>query len=117
MWNSQSSAALAVVLLAALFSVALAIEYAQPGSAATHTSPVETHHSLDRPFDAHSVYWKFGGSSVFTNKAVRLTPATQDRRGWLWNDFPFEKDEWEINFQMQIGSSLINLLCRLDFVF
>lgn len=101
---AQSSSTLVVVLVAVLLcGVALAIEYAQPGSAATHTLPIETHHSLDTPFDAHSVYWKYGGATVFTNRAVRLTPASQDRRGWLWNDFPFEKNEFEISFQMKIG--------------
>jgi hypothetical protein len=50
------------------------------------------------------VYWKFGGASVLTNRAIRLTPATQDRRGWLWNDFQLEHDDWEVEFTMKVGT-------------
>ncbi len=67
--------ALACVLATA--AAAPSPTYAQPGSAASHTSPIETHHSLNRPFDSHSVYWRYGGATVFTQKAIRLTPATQ----------------------------------------
>eukprot|EP00455_Lapot_gusevi_P012269 TRINITY_DN1577_c0_g1_i2.p1 TRINITY_DN1577_c0_g1~~TRINITY_DN1577_c0_g1_i2.p1 ORF type:complete len:437 (-),score=179.18 TRINITY_DN1577_c0_g1_i2:338-1648(-) len=75
-----------------------------PGSPETHHLPVETHHSISHPFDAHAVYWKYGGATVVTNKFIRLTPATQDRRGWLWNDFPVESQEFEVEMLLKITS-------------
>lgn len=48
----------------------------------------ETQHSLHTPIDHSQVYWNFGGSSVMTKKYVRLTPATQGRKGWIWNEYP-----------------------------
>jgi hypothetical protein len=62
------------------------------------------------------VYWKYGGATVFTNKAIRLTPATQDRQGWLWNDFPLENADWEIAFSIKPGlDSLFPALQLIEF--
>lgn len=74
-----------------------------PGSAATHHRPLESHHSLAKPFDSSSVYWQFGGSTVLTDKYVRLTPATQSRSGWLWNDYPLTSQDWEIELEFKCG--------------
>jgi len=65
---------------------------------------IEVHHSLHRPLDQSQVYWNFGGSTVLTKNAIRLTPAAQNRRGWLWNDYPLESNNWEIEFQADISS-------------
>jgi hypothetical protein len=48
--------------------------------------PVESHHSLHAPLDKSQVYWNYGGSTVVSKNLIRLTPSTQDRRGWLWFD-------------------------------
>ncbi len=48
------------------------------------------------------VYWNFGGSTVSTRRCIRLTPATQDRRGWLWNEYPLEADNWEVEFKAEV---------------
>jgi hypothetical protein len=50
--------------------------------------PVEAHHSLHPPLDHSQVYWIIGGSTVMTKKYLRLTPATQGRQGWVWNEYP-----------------------------
>lgn len=50
------------------------------------------------------MYWKYGGSTVITKHGVRLTPFTQGRRGWLWNDASLDSDEWEIEVKMRVSS-------------
>ncbi|CEP01500.1 hypothetical protein PBRA_002106 [Plasmodiophora brassicae] len=92
---------LRLVLIGALTSVVLG---ALPGSPETHRRPIETHHSLHHPFDQSSVYWKYGGSTVMTTKAIRLTPATQSRTGWLWNDYPVESANWEVEIGLRVFS-------------
>ena len=34
---------------------------------------------------------------------MRLTPATQDRRGWIWNNAAVGEENWEVEFQVQVG--------------
>lgn len=51
------------------------------------------------------MYWTYGGSTVVTDKFVRLTQDTQDRQGWLWNDYPLESDFWEVQFEIEIFST------------
>lgn len=82
-----------VCALAAVLGV---VSGAMPGSPETHRKPMEAHHSLHHPFDATSVYWKYGGSTVMRRKAARIVPATQSRTGWLWNDYPLESADWEV---------------------
>lgn len=65
---------------------------------------VESHHSLRPPLDSSQVYWNFGGSTVLTKNFIRLTPSTQDRRGWLWNEYPLEADSWEVEFKFEVFS-------------
>src|SRR5271168_4579264 len=62
----------------------------------TSSAAVETHHSLHKPLDKTQIYWNYGGSTVLTSNSIRLTPATQDRRGWLWNEYPLEAKWFEI---------------------
>lgn len=109
----SSSLARLTIVLALVFTILSYTSYASivtgsatnlPGSQPTHHRPIESHHSLSNPFDAHTVYWKFGGSSVMTKKYVRLTPATQDRRGWLWNDFPIDAEEFEVELTAKVSS-------------
>ena len=66
--------------------------------------PHEAHHSLHAPLDKTAVYWNYGGSTVLTNALIRLTPATQDRRGWLWNEYPLESANWEVEWVVEVAS-------------
>lgn len=65
----------------------------------------EAHHSMKPPLDRTQVYWNFGGSTVVTRKLIRLTPDTQDRRGWLWNEYPIESENWEMEFHFEAYSN------------
>lgn len=65
---------------------------------------VESHHSLHAPLDKSQVYWNFGGATVMTKTLIRLTPSTQDRRGWLWNEYPLESTNWEVEFSTEVFS-------------
>jgi hypothetical protein len=64
----------------------------------------EAHHSLRAPLDKSLVYWNFGGSTVLTKHLIRLTPSTQDRRGWLWNEYPLESANWEVEVKLEVFS-------------
>ena len=66
--------------------------------------PIEQHHSLHTPLDKTQVYWNYGGSTVLTNTLIRLTPSTLDRRGWLWNEYPIESPNWEVEWVMEVHS-------------
>ena len=78
---------------------------ATPDAHVPSAQTVELHHSLHRPMDSTSaVYWNFGGSTVLTRRQVCLTPATSNRRGYLWNDYGIESDNWEIEFEVDVFS-------------
>lgn len=64
----------------------------------------EAHHSLRPPLEKTQVYWNFGGATVVSRQLVRLTPDTQDRRGWLWNEYPLESENWEMEFKFEVYS-------------
>ena len=66
--------------------------------------PHEAHHSLHAPLDKTAVYWNYGGSTVLTQSLIRLTPAVQDRRGWLWNEYPLESANWEVEWVVEVAS-------------
>ncbi len=68
----------------------------------------EVHHSLRPPLDGAQVYWNYGGSTVLTKHIIRLTPATQDRRGWLWNEYPLESINWEVEFKVRVTHTHTN---------
>eukprot|EP00808_Paulinella_micropora_P005249 g4768.t1 len=65
---------------------------------------VESHHSIHRPIDKSQAYWTWGGSAVATKDFLRLTPAVQARRGWLWNQYPIESDDFEVEFKVKVES-------------
>jgi len=67
--------------------------------------PPEPHHSLHPPMDAAQSYFTFGGSTVATKKFMRLTPSTQDRRGFVWNEYPIESDDFEVEVKLEIFSN------------
>ena len=98
-------------ILACLFNVPYVSSQAAISTrTAMETSPVsvdhdiEQHHSLHAPLDKTQVYWNYGGSTVLTNSLIRLTPSTQDRRGWLWNEYPLESANWEVEWSMEVHS-------------
>ena len=70
----------------------------------TSSAAIETHHSLHKPLDKTQIYWNYGGSTVLTRNSIRLTPATQDRRGWLWNEYPLESKWFEIAVKLDVNS-------------
>lgn len=39
-----------------------------------------------------------------TKNFVRLTPATQSKKGWLWNDYPMESNWWEVELKFLVHS-------------
>jgi mannose-binding lectin 2 len=53
--------------------------------------------------------WEFGGNSVVTDEAVRLTPDRQNKRGNLWNKVPCKMENWELTVEFSVtgqGQSL-----------
>lgn len=73
---------------------------ATPDAHVPSARAVELHHSLEPPMDQSLVYWNFGGSSVMTRNKIRLTPAGQNRRGYLYNEYPVESSSWEVEFEV-----------------
>jgi len=65
----------------------------------------EPHHSLHAPMDTSQSYFTFGGSTVATKKYMRLTPSTQDRKGFVWNEYPMESDDFEVEVKLEIFST------------
>lgn len=41
---------------------------------------------------------------MFARNKIRVTPAATDRRGWIWNDYGVESDDFEIEIKFQVGS-------------
>jgi hypothetical protein len=62
-------------------------------------------HSSSASSTALQVYWNYGGSTVLTKHFIRLTPSTQDMKGWLWNEYPIESDNWEVR-QIGVGTPM-----------
>jgi len=94
------------LLLLFLFGVfeIISSKTVQPGSAASHHLDIESHHSLNRPFDVSLPYWKYGGDTVCTESFIRLTPNIQSRRGWIFNEFELQKNDWEIELHFGVKS-------------
>lgn len=100
-------------IVAALFALLVIVSAVTLVSAAkgwpdvdvTYSKPVEQHHSIHPPLDDSQVYWKFGGATVMAQRRVALTPASQQQRGWLLNDYPMETANWEVEFRMDARSS------------
>jgi len=66
--------------------------------------PIEPHHSMHAPMDQSRVYWFWGGSTVIAKRQIRLTPDTADRAGFIWNDYPLEAPNWEVEFEFKCYS-------------
>ena len=87
--SGTRSGTLAAMEFRALFFAALfATVYS---SSHDPTGYVYHDHSITKPYDdAHDVsHWNFLGSTVISDKYIRLTPDRQSRRGSLWNNVQF----------------------------
>jgi len=65
-------------------------------------------HSLSKPYGGTGTgipYWDFVGSTIVTNKFIRLTSESQSTRGGLWNTLPILMTDWEIQFQFHVHGS------------
>jgi hypothetical protein len=94
------AAAVAVVACCFLLVASLSCSIVAAQFNPVSREPLQNHHSLSVPFDQSQVYWMFGGSTVLTQRAIRLTPTSQDVSGWLWNDYPIESPNFEIEFRV-----------------
>ncbi len=81
----RSSPLLGVVAVALCVALVAGTAVVSPVSTQYKAEP---QHSLHPPLDHSQVYWNFGGSSVLTKKFIRMTPATQGVKGWIWNEYP-----------------------------
>ncbi|CAF0916737.1 unnamed protein product [Brachionus calyciflorus] len=62
-------------------------------------------HSLIKPYGGSSAgipFWDFVGSTIVSNKFVRLTADSQSLQGALWNTIPVDFTDWEIQFQFHV---------------
>lgn len=62
-------------------------------------------HSLSKPYGGTGTgipYWDFVGSTIVTNKFIRLTSDSQSNQGGLWNTIPIHFKDWEIHFQFKV---------------
>jgi len=100
----------AIAKFAVLIGLVTALTTYAAGAQATAPSPVSTQyppepqHCLHPPIDHGQVYWSFGGSTVMTTKYARLTPAVPGRKGWLWNEYPLESEDFEVEFKFEVFS-------------
>eukprot|EP01097_Dermamoeba_algensis_P004350 TRINITY_DN2861_c0_g1_i1.p1 TRINITY_DN2861_c0_g1~~TRINITY_DN2861_c0_g1_i1.p1 ORF type:complete len:501 (-),score=152.21 TRINITY_DN2861_c0_g1_i1:202-1704(-) len=64
-------------------------------------------HSFKQPFyfvnSGSLPFWSFGGSTVATDKFVRLTPNFPSRAGWAFNVAPANMVEWSIMMKFHVG--------------
>lgn len=61
-------------------------------------------HSLAKPYGGTGTgipYWDFVGSTIVSNKFIRLTADSQSLQGGLWNTIPVQFKDWEIQFQFK----------------
>lgn len=59
-------------------------------------------HSFSKPYGGgggNIPWWDFVGSTIITNKFIRLTADSQSLAGGLWNTIPVEMKDWEMQFQ------------------
>ncbi len=102
MTGRPSLLALVTVFLLALLALAAPASAARRRPNKISHNPVSTQYepmlqnSLHPPMDASQSYFTYGGSTVATKRQLRLTPATQDRRGFVWNEYPLESDDFEV---------------------
>lgn len=61
-------------------------------------------YSLSKPYGAGFGIpnWDFTGSTVVSNKYIRLTADTQSLKGSLWSIIPVEMTDWEMQVQFKV---------------
>ncbi|XP_050437446.1 vesicular integral-membrane protein VIP36 [Adelges cooleyi] len=62
-------------------------------------------HSLLKPYQGSGITvpnWDFIGSTIVTDKYVRLTPDLQSKSGSIWNAIPCHVHNWELQVQFRI---------------
>ncbi|KAE9544247.1 hypothetical protein AGLY_001426 [Aphis glycines] len=62
-------------------------------------------HSLLKPYQGSGITvpnWDFMGSTIVTDKYVRLTPDLQSKSGSIWNSIPCYVNNWELQVQFKI---------------
>ncbi|XP_060871948.1 VIP36-like protein [Metopolophium dirhodum] len=62
-------------------------------------------HSLLKPYQGSGITvpnWDFMGSTLVTDKYVRLTPDLQSTSGSIWNSLPCYVNNWELQVQFKI---------------
>lgn len=57
-------------------------------------------HSLSKPYSGAN--WDFVGTTIVTNKFIRLTSDVQSSKGGLWNVVPVQMLDWEVQFQFSV---------------
>eukprot|EP00118_Oscarella_pearsei_P025312 m.307970 g.307970 ORF g.307970 m.307970 type:complete len:319 (+) comp43144_c0_seq1:74-1030(+) len=69
-------------------------------------------HTITKPYSASGVdlpNWEFSGSTVVTDKYIRLTPDRQSKSGMLWNRIPAKIRNWEVQVQFKVHGQGKNL--------
>ncbi|XP_076631088.1 vesicular integral-membrane protein VIP36 [Colletes latitarsis] len=62
-------------------------------------------HSLIRPYQGSGMtvpYWDFFGSTMVTNNYIRLTPDLQSKQGAIWNSYPCQVRNWELQVHFKV---------------
>ncbi|KAL9644953.1 hypothetical protein ABK040_004446 [Willaertia magna] len=63
-------------------------------------------HSFQPPFlfgGQNSIpHWEYGGSTIATEKYIRIVPAIKSRTGYIWNTEPLQTKHWEVEFDFHI---------------
>ena len=59
--------------------------------------PARVHARLSR-----SQNFRLGGAAVTTEEFVRLTPAVNDRAGWIWNAHGITVPDWRVTIQFNV---------------
>ncbi|CAF3691818.1 unnamed protein product [Adineta steineri] len=63
-------------------------------------------HSLTRPyptvFSTSNSYWRLTGSTIATDRYIRLTSDAQSKAGGLWSNIPVNYPDWEIHVQFRV---------------
>eukprot|EP01125_Pyxidicula_operculata_P021285 TRINITY_DN8136_c0_g1_i1.p1 TRINITY_DN8136_c0_g1~~TRINITY_DN8136_c0_g1_i1.p1 ORF type:complete len:463 (-),score=81.88 TRINITY_DN8136_c0_g1_i1:174-1562(-) len=52
----------------------------------------------------HIPFWETGGSALVLDNYVRLTPAEQSKKGWIWSSRPIRHRDFEFQASVSIGS-------------
>jgi hypothetical protein len=70
---------------------------------------IATKHTLVSPFlfgaTSSLPYFEHGGSSIVTERFIRLTPAVKSRTGWIWNTEPLECKNWQVEVGINVHNT------------